>query len=112
MAALTIQKVAESGLTASYASVTASDTVVNNGNIFIHVKNGGGGSTTVTITAQKTKADNSSFGKLTKSNATKAIASGAEAFIGPFSPAFNNSSGNIVITYSVTTSVTIAALEL
>ena len=51
------------------------------------------------------------YGDLTKANATIEVASEGEAFIGGFAPAaFNDGNGEIAITYSGVTSVTIAAL--
>ena len=114
MATLTAQTINEDGLTATYASAGGSGDVVDNGGgLFLHVKNGSGSEMTVTITAQTTSIDTLQYGEVAKSNATKAIAASAEAFIGPFKPAaFNNNSSQIAITYSSATSVTIAALIL
>ena len=115
MATLTIQTISESGINnVSYASAAGGgDVVDNNGNVFLHIKNGSGGELTVTITAQVTSVDNGLYGELTKANASIAIAGSGEAFIGPFTPAaYNNSHAQIAITYSGVTSLTIAALQL
>ena len=114
MGAIAIQTISESGIVATYG-VTAGGghTVENNGKVFLHYKNGSGGEITVTITAQTTSVDSSVYGDLTKANATQLIAASGECFIGPFSPpAYNNSSSQIVITYSGVTSLTVAALQL
>ena len=43
MAELTVQQVTEAGGAATYISATAEgDTADNNGNMFLHIKNGGG----------------------------------------------------------------------
>jgi len=112
MAELTVQQVTEAGGAATYVSATeGGDTADNNGNMFLHIKNGSGGEITVTIAALTTSVDSGMYGDLTKANATIAIAGGAEAFIGGFAPAaFNNGNGEIAITYSEVTSLTIAAL--
>ena len=112
MAELTVQQITEAGGTATYvAAAGGGDTADNNGNLFLHVKNGGGSEMTVTITAQTTSVDSGPYGELTKSNASIAIAGSGEAFIGGFAPAaFNNGNSEIAITYSGVTSVTIAAL--
>ena len=112
MAELTVQQITETGGAATYSSATAEgDTADNNGNMFLHIKNGGGGSITVTITALTTSVDSGMYGVLTKANASIAVAAGTEAFIGGFAPAaFNDGNGEIAITYSGVTSVTIAAL--
>ena len=113
MAELTVQQISEAGGAATYVAATAGDgdTADNNGNMFLHIKNGGGGSITVTITALTTSVDSGVYGDLTKANASIAVASETEAFIGGFAPAaFNDGNGEIAITYSGVTSVTIAAL--
>jgi len=112
MAELTVQQITEAGGAASYeAAAGGGDTADNNGNMFLHIKNGGGGEITVTITAVTTSVDSGVYGDLTKANATIAVAAGTEAFIGGFAPAaFNDGNGEIAITYSGVTSVTIAAL--
>ena len=114
MAELTLQQITEAGGAVTYASAAGGgDTVENNGKVFLHYKNGSGGEITVTITAQTTSVDSSVYGDLTKANATQLIAASGECFIGPFSPlAYNNSSSQIVITYSGVTSLTVAALQL
>ena len=112
MAELTVQQITETGGAATYETATAEgDTADNNGNMFLHIKNGGGESITATITALTTSVDSGVYGDLTKANATIAVAAGTEAFIGGFAPAaFNDGNGEIAITYSGVTSVTIAAL--
>lgn len=115
MALLTRQKVVEAGLTPSYASAAAGGDTVDNsdGKTWLHVKNGGGSSVTVTITAQTVSTEDPKLGTLTKANVARAVAAGAEAIIGPFKKqAFNNGSQQIAITYSAVTSVTIAALTI
>tara|TARA_R100001530_G_scaffold126058_1_gene94786 strand:- start:75 stop:419 length:345 start_codon:yes stop_codon:yes gene_type:complete len=112
MAELTVQQITETGGAATYVSANGEgDTADNNGNMFLHIKNGGGGSITVTITALTTSVDSGVYGDLTKANASIAVASETEAFIGGFAPAaFNDGNGEIAITYSGVSSVTIAAL--
>lgn len=114
MGAIAIQTISESGKVATYGATEGTgDTVENNGKVFLHYKNGSGSEITVTITAQTTSVDSSVYGDLTKANATQAIAASGECFIGPFAPpAYNNSSSQIVVTYSAVTSLTVAALQL
>ena len=113
MATLTAQSIIEAGLEASYAAATGGgDDFVNNGKEFIHVKNGGGGDITVTITAQRTTTNKAGFGPMTKSDSVVIVTAGEERFIGPFPmSAFNNATGKAVITYSGVTSLTIAILK-
>ena len=114
MALLTAQKISESGLTATYTAAGGSgDLLDNSGLEFLHVKNGSESGIAVTVTAQVTSVESELYGPLTKSNVVGDIAAGAEEFIGPFATAaYNNSDGQIAITYDSTTSVTIAALYL
>ena len=99
-------------VTYSAAAAGDGDTADNNGSTFLHIKNGGGGEITATITAETTSVESNIYGDLTKANASIAISGSAEAFIGPFKPAAFNDDGQIAITYSGVTSVTIAALYI
>ena len=91
MAELTVQQITESGGAATYVAATADgDVADNNGNLFLHIKNGGGAEITVTITAQTTTVDSGAYGDLTKANASIAVAGSGEAFIGGFAPAAFN----------------------
>ena len=115
MAALTIQKIAEAGITPSYAvAAGGGDTAKNHdGDVMLHVKNGGGGSITLTVTAQATSVITPGMGSTTKSNVAVAVGAGAEAMIGPFPQlAFNDNNNDLAITYSGVTSVTIGAFQL
>lgn len=114
MAALTLQNIAPSGITPAYSAVNSSDTVkISTGQrVFLHVKNGGGGSINVTITAVKTSAAVSGVGNVTISDQVVAVAAGSEEMIGPFTEAFMDTDGDVTIGYSGTTSVTAAALQL
>lgn len=112
MAELTVQQITEDGAAATYvAANSGGDTADNNGNLFLHIKNGGGSSITATITAQTTTVNSGAYGELTKANAAVTVEASGEAFIGGFAPAaFNDGNSEIAITYSAVTSVTIAAL--
>ena len=116
MAALTVQTVAEAGITPSYASAAAGgDTAKNeNGDVFLHVKNTNGATRTVTVTAQTTAASPPGMGAMTKANVSVVVpATTGDKMIGPFAPlAFNDSSNNLVITYTAVTGLTIAAVKL
>ena len=113
MAELTVQQITETGGAATYvAAAGGGDTADNNGHLFLHIKNSGAEeSITATITALTTTVDSGMYGDLTKANAIIAVAASGEAFIGGFAPAaFNDGNGEIAITYSGVTSLTIAAL--
>lgn len=113
MATLTATTVDEAGVEPTLdAAAGGGDQFLNNGVEFLYVKNGGGGSITVTITAQTTTGT-TSLGQITKANASQAVSAGAEAFIGPFpKAAFNDSNGYAQVTYSGVTSVEVKVLKL
>lgn len=109
MAALTVQNVARTGLAPTYAAAAGGgDTFVNDGQTFVHVKNGGGSSVNVTVdsTAPATVG-------LAQSDVVVAVPASGERMIGPFPPnAFDDVNGSTAIAYSAVTSVTVAAVRL
>jgi len=110
MAVLTLQAIKASGLAANYATASAGGDKVplGAGNVFVHVKNGGASSITVTLTTQS-----NSYKGLTVPDRTVTIAAGADQFIGPIDPALHadiNQQANVG--YSSATSVTVAALRI
>lgn len=113
MALLTRQKIVEAGLTPAFvAAAGGGDTVANaDGKTYLHVKNGGGVSINVTVTAQAVTVEDPHRGTMAKANIVKAVGAGAEAIIGPLKKiSFNNASDIVAISYSGVTSVTVAAL--
>lgn len=110
MAVLSLQTITASGLTPSYTTAAAGGDKVSLGasNIFLHVKNGGGSSITVTLTTQ---ANN--YKGLTVPDRTVTVGTAAEKMIGPIDPALHGDTNNQVnIAYSAVTSVTVAALRI
>ena len=116
MAVLTVQNVIEAGLNTTYASAAGGgDRCANptDRRTFLHVKNGGGGDITVTVTStQSTLASLKEWGVLTRANIAVVVTAGEERMIGPFGDIFNDSAGRIAITYSGVSSVTIAAIRV
>lgn len=116
MATLTRQLSEFNGVQLTFNSAGGSGDVVDNsdGKTFIIVKNDSGGSINVTITAQDTTANNvGGFGDITVSDSVIAVAASAQKIIGPFpKQRFNNSSKQIAVSYSSTTSITVAACYL
>jgi len=115
MATLTRQTLLEAGITPTFVSCAGGGDQVDNrdGRTFLYVKNGSGGSITVTVSEQisGTTVEDQNLGTLTKASVAKAIAAGAEAVLGPFKKAaFNDTNGRLQITYSGVTSLTISAL--
>lgn len=109
MAALTIQDIVRAGLDPTYETAAGGgDTAANlNGDVHIHIKNGSGGSVTATFETPRT------VDGLAVDDLAVPIPAGEERFIGPFPPStFNDGAGDVAITYSAVTSVTIAALRI
>lgn len=108
--ALTSQQVSRAGIIPTYSAVTHPDgnSFINvDERNFIHVKNGSGGSLTVTVQTPIT------IDSLAVTDLTVSIAAGAEKLIGPFPLAYyNQTDGHVYIDYSTGTSITIAVLRL
>ena len=113
MATLTVQTVSEAGLEPAYVAAAAlGDAFKNNGRTMLHAQNGSGGALTVTVTAQQTAATVPGLGTVARASLAIAIPAGEERMIGPFAQAFNDADGNVQVTYSGVTSLTVAAIEL
>jgi hypothetical protein len=109
MATLTTQVIALSGLAPAYASAAGGgDKCAVGDRNFLHVKNGGGSSITVTLTAT------ASVRGQAVSNVTVTVAAGAEKMIGPLSSDLLQSptDGLCAVGYSGVTTVTVAALRI
>lgn len=106
--ALSVQQISRDGLTPTYTSATTDGhSVVNDGRVFIHVKNNG--ASPITVTVQTPGAVDG----LAIADRQVTVSNGSEKMIGPFLPnVYNQSDGSIWINYSATTSVTVAALRL
>lgn len=113
MAQLTVQNIEKTGLAAAYgAAASGGDTFENDGNTFLHVKNGAT-DVTVTVTAQNTTTTKPGYGTITLTNAVYTVSATSEGFIGPFEPSiFNSSNGQASISYDDNSNVTIAAIKL
>lgn len=107
MATLTSVKPIFSGvLLGAVAASAGGDQFLNDGNVLIYVKNGGGSSINVTVAAPGAP------GGLTLTNPVVAVAAGAEKLLGPFDPKyFNSATGFVNLTYSGVTSVTISVIQ-
>ncbi|MCX5137578.1 hypothetical protein OOK06_36535 [Streptomyces sp. NBC_00340] len=110
MALLAPQVVALSGLTPTYTAAAASTTVTCGERSFLHVKNAAGSSMTVTITAT---------GKIRGQGVADLVvtvpATTGDKMIGPLTPDLFASAADGVsaaITYSSTTSVTVANITI
>jgi len=108
MATLTVQQPDHDGTTITFAAVAASDVFANDGDTIALFNNGSGGNITITTTAAGTP------GGLSLSDVvTGNIANGAIGAVGPFDPTlFNNSSGQVTVAASSTSSVTVAVVRV
>lgn len=106
MAALTIQSIDQDGLTPSYtAAAGGGDTVVTGAGAFLHVKNGGGGSITVTLVTPGTVSG------LAVDDQTVTVTNAQERMIAVPDLYKSPSDGLASITYSGVTTVTIASFR-
>jgi hypothetical protein len=109
-AARTPQVISRTGLAEAFTAADNAngETCPNNGNLFLHVKNTGGGSCTVTVTTPGT-VDGLAITDLT---VVVPLTTG-DRMIGPFpTGTYNDSSGNISVAYSTGTGVTAAYVQL
>ena len=108
MATLTVQDVNSGGAVPTYAAAAGGgDQFSNDGKTMIHVKNGSGGSITVTVASQVSCSQGATH------NTAVAIAAGAEKMIGPFpTDRYNDANGFVQLTYSGVTSLTLGAFQL
>ena len=101
---LTVQTIAEAGITPSYAAGASGGDKFSNGaeDVFCHIKNlTTATSVTVTIPANANARTATGVGAVTKADAGAAVAGGADKMFGPFPRlAFNGSDGKVSINYS------------
>jgi hypothetical protein len=110
MALLAIQTIKASGTSPTYGTAAGGGDKVSLAapNTFIHVKNGGGATVTVTVTTQS-----NSYKGLTVPDRTVTVAASGESMIGPLDPALHSDINvQASIGYSAVTSVTVAALRI
>jgi hypothetical protein len=107
MAQLTVQKIALIGITPVFnVAAVGGDTFINNGRTFLHVKNGGASSITVTIDSKVL----SNYG--TDVDIVITIPAGSEKIFGMFDQVrFGSNLGIANIAYSAVTSVTVAVIS-
>lgn len=82
------------------------------GNAFFYVKNGSGGALSVTLAAVATsRPADGAYPAMTVPNNVVSIPAGAERLIGPIPSAYNDGNGNVQVTYSGVTSMTVAVIQ-
>ena len=114
MATLTVQNAAEGGGITFQTAAGGGDVVPNDGKTVLVFWNDDSSLAIVTVTAQDTTATAPGFGAVTKADAVQAVETATLDVLGPFpTTAFNNSSGQIVITYGDSAdSLTVAAVRV
>lgn len=97
-----------------FTAASASDTFYDDGRFrtFYVIKNGSGSSITATVTRVQTTLNVAGLGGLTVAARTKAVGAGEVGIIGPFAPQFINTDGQVTVTLSSATSVTVAAVRI
>ena len=115
MATITPQSATPAGVALTFAAAGGSGDLVQNNKLrtVVLVKNGSGAPINVTVAAVQTQRPaDGNFPAQTVADQVVSVAAGATAALGPFPAAFNNSSGQLAVSYSATTTVTVAALEV
>lgn len=109
MALLTVVDLVRAGIdmASAVAAAGGGDSFVNTGKEFLAVKNGSGGAITVTFVTQVT-VDGQPVADLAVS-----VPAGHTMDIGPFPPGYyNDGSGQVQVTYSGVTSLTVMPVRL
>ena len=104
MTTLPRQLLTDTGLKAAY-SPAAEQSVTNNGKLILHIKNDSDTKVTVTLITGYTRNG------LKLADRVVSIEAGETVFIGPLPIDVYNNSGNVLINYSHTEDVYIAALQ-
>lgn len=112
MATLTPTAIAITGTTQTLAAAAVGgDKFANDGLVMLVVTNGSGGSINVTIAAQY--LNETAPPGYVKTSPAIAVAAGATKMIGPFvKKAFNDADGNVNVSYSSATTVTVGVFRL
>ena len=102
MATLAVVGSPEAGGVSFVAAASGGDVFANDGRtLFLVLNIHASNPRTVTATAQDTTANAAGFGACTKASAVRAVVQATLDCMGPFPvTAFNNSSGQVAITYS------------
>jgi len=105
MSQLVLQEIDEDGAAMTLTAVDdagGSDLAPNQGgDTILHFQNDSAGASIITISAQVTEKVDSSLGKVSKADVVINVPAGETRTAGFFAKrAFNNASGNLVLTYS------------
>ena len=93
--------------------LVAGNIIVNTGIEYFHVKNGSAISVTASVTPVISTVIDPELGTLVKEVASLTLTAGEAGFLGPFeTEAFNSPTGQLTLTYTAVTSLTVAALYI
>lgn len=108
MALLGTQQIGITGTNPTYGSAGGSgDTLIPDGRTVLHVKNGDGSSHSVTVAVPGTE-----YGQA-RADVVVAVPAGESRFIGPFvNDLADPTDGHVHVTYTATTSMTVAAIRV
>lgn len=112
MATLSTQTVTRSGIGPTYASATGGGDAMSCGtDMMLHIKNGAGSSMTVTLAIP---SGSSGYPNVAYTSTAVVVPNAGERMIGPIqAPIYQDpTTGLCTITYSTSTSVTVAAINL
>lgn len=114
MALLTVQRTnGNTGAALTANTVSASDTFANDGATILIVRNRNASSCTVGIAPATASAYVPNRGTFTAPTISQAVGAGTDAVFGPFDPnQYNNASGLVTVTFSVTSTVTATPLAM
>ncbi len=113
MATLTVQDSAEGGGISNTGAAGGGDVFANDGRTILLIDNQSGGALTVTVTAQETSTTKPGYGSVTKADVVQSVEANSVDIMGPFpKTAFNNSSGQVAVTYSGVGSLGVAAIKI
>lgn len=111
---LSVQRSVLAGLGFTRTNANADGHAVANArnDTLLLIKNGGVSPITATVEAQQTnRAGDGTFPPVAQADQEIELDGGAEVLAGPFPGCFNDSSGDMHVTFSGVTSVTVAAIQ-
>lgn len=106
MALGAVQQIVPAGLAPQYATPGATENIVPNTSLFLHVKNANAAACVVTLTDPgRTSAGSAA------TNPTRSVPANTGDLMIPLPPALTNSAGLIAVAFSVTASVSVALIR-
>jgi len=109
--ALAVQQIVRAGLDPDLteAANSGGESIPNNGDVFVYISNGGGGSINVTFLIPGTIDQQG----IANTGRVVAVGAGIDMWCGPFPTSqYNQSDGALYVDFSGVTTVTVAAIRL